>query len=205
MELYISFDFPDLDQALAIAERVEPYATGFDVGSLLLYKYGVQAIEQFRTQFKNKIINVDAKLVVHGKETVALFAQAGADSITVMGGTRKEVIHAACTQAHTMNKRVLLDVSNASAYGQIALEAQSMGADGLLLRTMYDANEQLLFKDQWTMIRGNTPLPIYLTGKISLENIDNIREIQPNGVFVGRAITQADNPQEVARLLKEKM
>jgi 3-hexulose-6-phosphate synthase len=205
MELYISFDFPDLDQALAIAQQVEPYASGFDLGSLLLYKYGVLAIEKFREQFKTKIINVDAKLVVHGKETVSLFAQAGADWITVMGGTRKEVIHAACTQAHNMSKRVLLDVSNASSYGQTALEAQSMGADAILLRTMYDTNEQLLFKDQWTMIRGNTSLPIYLTGKISLENIENIHEIQPNGVFVGRAITQASDPRDVARQLKERL
>ncbi len=205
MELYISFDLPDIDQALKIAHQVEPYANGFDIGSLLLYKYGVQAIEQFKERFKTKIINVDAKLVIHGKETVALLAQAGADWITVMGGTRKEVIHAACTQAHNMSKRILLDLSNASSYGQSALEAQSLGVDALLLRTMYDANEQLLFKDQWTMIRGNTPLPIYLTGKISLENIENIREIQPNGVFVGRAITQAENPAEVAKQLKERL
>lgn len=205
MELYISFDFPDLELALTIAHQVEPYANGFDVGSLLLYKYGAQAVEQFKAQFPQKIINVDAKLVVHGKETVSLLSQAGADWITVMGDTRKEVIHAACTQAHTMKKRVLLDVSNASTYGQIALEAQSMGADGILLRTMYDANEQLLFKDQWTMLRGNTRLPIYLTGKISLDNIENIKEIQPDGVFVGRAITQADNPREVAKKLKEKL
>ncbi len=205
MELYISFDLPDIDQALKIAHQVEPYASGFDIGSLLLYKYGVQAIEQFKEQFKAKIINVDAKLVIHGKETVALLAHAGADWITVMGGTRKEVIHAACTQAHNMSKRILLDVSNASSYGQTALDAQSLGVDALLLRTMYDTNEQLLFKDQWTMIRGNTPLPIYLTGKISLENIENIREIQPNGVFVGRAITQAENPAEVAKQLKERL
>lgn len=205
MDLYISFDFPDLGQALAIAGQVEPYATGFDLGSLLLYRYGVQAIEQFKQRFPNKTINADAKLVVHGKETVTLFAQAGADWITVMGGTRKEVIHAACTQAHNLRKQVLLDVSNASSYGQIALEAQSLGADAILLRTMYDANEQLIFKDQWTMIRGNTRLPIYLTGKISLENIENIREIQPNGVFVGRAITQADNPADVAKRLKDQL
>ena len=63
MKLQISFDLTDLDKALDIAAQVAPYVSILEVGSLLLYKYGIQAVERFRKAFPNKTILVDAKSV----------------------------------------------------------------------------------------------------------------------------------------------
>ncbi len=205
MKLHISFDLTNLEDALSIASQVEQYATGFDLGNLLLYNYGVDAIKKFKEQFKAKSLLVDAKIVSQGKESVALLARAGAQWITVMAGTRKEVIHAACAQAHSMGAKVMLDVTDANSYGQSALEAQSFGADALLFRADLLETDLLLFKDQWNMIRGNTSLPIFLSGRISLNDIDTILEIKPDGIFVGRAITHADDPKKAAEMIYNKL
>ena len=79
MKLQISFDLTDLDKALEIALGVAPYASMVEVGSLLLYKYGVKAIEKFREAFEDKVIIDDAKIIDRGKESAGGFAQAGAD------------------------------------------------------------------------------------------------------------------------------
>ena len=205
MKLHISFDLTNLENALSIAEQVKEFAAGFDVGALLLYNYGVDAIKQFKKQFSDKVLTVDAKIVSQGKESVTLLIEAGAEWVTVMAGTRKEVIHAACTKAHTMGAKVMLDVTDANSYGQSALEAQSLGADALLFRADLIETEPLLFKDQWAMIRGNTSLPIYLSGRISLAMMDTILEVKPDGIFVGRAITHADDPKAAAKLIYEKL
>lgn len=199
MKLHISFDLIDLEKALSIAQQVQEFADGFDIGALLIYNYGVHAIEEFKKICNGKPLTVDTKIVSQGKESVSLLAHAGANWITVMAGTRKEVIHAACTQAHNMSAKVMLDLTDANSYGQSALEAQSYGADALLLRADLIESEKVLFLDQWNMVRGNTSLPVYLSGKISLAMLPTILEVNPDGVFIGRAITHADDPAAAAK------
>ena len=74
----------------------------------------------------------DAKIIDRSKDAVTLFAQAGADWITVMAGAGPTTIHTACTVAHEQGKKIMLDLADASSLGQSALEAKSFGADALV-------------------------------------------------------------------------
>jgi 3-keto-L-gulonate-6-phosphate decarboxylase len=199
MKLQVSFDMTDLDKALEIASQIAPYTNIFEVGSLLLYKYGTKSIEQFRSRFSDKLIFADAKLIDRGKDTVNLLANAGADWITVMAGTSNHVIHSACTAAHTMNRKIMLDLLDASSLGQSALEAKSLGADALLFHESYDEQESLVFLEKWNLVRGNTNLPIFISGKITRSVIDQILTLKPDGIIIGKPITDAENPAEEAQ------
>lgn len=194
MKLQISFDLTDLQKALDIAMRVAPYATILEIGSLLLYKYGTQSIEAFRTNFPNATLLVDAKISDRAKEAVTMFAQAGADWITVMAGTTQNVIHSACTTAHELNKKIMLDLLDSSSLGQSALEAKGLGVDALLFHTPHDEEASLLFLDKWDIVRGNTTLPIFISGKISRTIIDKILSIKPDGTVIGKSIIDAEDP-----------
>lgn len=205
MKLQISFDMSDLDKALEIALGVAPYATLLEVGSLLLYKYGIAAVEKFKEACPNNQIVADAKIIDRAKESVSLIAQAGADWITVMAGTKKEVIHAASTAAHDFNKKVMIDLLDAASPGQSALEAQSFGGDALVFYDDYDVNQIHVFKDKWDMVRGNSSLPIFVTGRVNRETIDTVINLQPDGIIISRPITEADNPVEEAQFFSEKI
>ena len=108
MKLQIAFDLTDLENALTIAQSIQNYADIFEVGSLLIHKYGIQAVTRFKQQFPNKIIVADIKLVDRAKETVIMAADAGADWVTVLAGAKQSTIHNACNAAHERGKKIML-------------------------------------------------------------------------------------------------
>ena len=70
MKLQISFDLIDLDQAIAIGSRVAQYADIIEVGTILIYHHGTDAVKRFKELFPDKIILADTKIVDRGKEVV---------------------------------------------------------------------------------------------------------------------------------------
>jgi 3-hexulose-6-phosphate synthase len=200
MKLQIAFDMTDLDKAISIAAAVASYASIIEIGSLLLLKHGVQSITAFRQAFPEKTLLADAKIVDRGKHVVNMLVQAGADWVTVMAGTSKDVIHSVSSTAHELNKSVMLDLIDACSLGQSALEAKSLGINALLFHQPYEHKEEpLAIADKWEMVRGNTKLPIFISGKITKESIEKIKQLNPDGLVLGRIITDAQDPVKEAQ------
>ena len=203
MKLQISFDLFDLDKAIAIGSEVAEYANIIEIGTILIYRYGIHAVERFKNTFPEKIILADTKIVDRGKEITELFANAGADWITVMAGTSAYVIHATTTAAHNANMKVMLDLIDASSVGQSALEAKNLGLDALLFHQPYSEKESLVFLDKWDMIKGNTTLPIAVSAKINRDNVDKIVALKPDTIIVGISITDAQDSASEAQYFAE--
>ena len=198
MKLQISFDATDLNNAIESATLVADYADIFALETILIYTHGLKAIERFKEAFPRKTILADSKIVDSGKDSATAFASAGADWITVMAGTSKQVIHAACTAANNANVKVMLDLLDASSLGQSAMEAKNLGVDALLFNHPYDETNSLLFLDKWEMLKGNSALPIFISAKIKRDTVENIVSIKPDGIIVGKAITGAKDPAQEA-------
>lgn len=153
--------------------------------------------------FLKKTLLADTKIIDRGKEVVATMASAGADWVTVMAGTGKEVIHSAAAMAHQCNIKVMLDLVDASSLGQSALDAKNLGASALLFHQAYDEKDSLILLDTWEMVRGNSPLPIFVSAKINRSTIFNILNIKPDGIIVGKSIIDSDNPSQEAQFFYE--
>lgn len=205
MKLQIAFDLTDLDKAIELAKRLAPFATILEIGSLLIYKYGVKPIEEFKKAFPDKIILADAKIVDRGKHAIQTIGGAGADWITVMAGAGKNVIHTACATAHDMNKQIMLDLMDACSLGQSALDAKNLGVDALLFHKPYEETDALTFLDNWQMVRGNTNLPIFISGRITKEVIEKIKEINPDGIVIGRPILDQPNPEDEIKFFYDEL
>ena len=203
MKLQISFDLADLDKAIAIARDVADYADIIEIGTILIHKYGVKAIEAFREALPNKTLLADTKIADRGAETAALFAQAGIDWITVMAGTSNDVIHSTCNAAHKHNLKIMLDLIDGCSLGQSALEAKNLGVTTLLFHQPHDEPESPLFLDRWEMVRGNTTLPIFISAKIKRTNIAPILAMKPQGLIIGKSIIEAENPRDEAQFFYE--
>jgi len=194
MKLQISFDIPDLQEALAKAQLVAPFCDAMEIGTVLLYKYGVHAVQEFKKTFPDKPLVADSKIMDRGKMNVGVFTQAKADWVTVMAGTGKNVIHSVCTTAHAAGTKVMLDLLDAASQGQSALEAKNLGVDALFFHRPHDEKDELLFLEDWEMIRGNTDLPIYISAKIKRENVEHVISHKPAGLVIGTSIMTAENP-----------
>ncbi|MCL4380311.1 orotidine 5'-phosphate decarboxylase [Candidatus Dependentiae bacterium] len=203
MKLQISFDLLELDKALAIANEISPYADIVEIGSLLIYKYGIHAITEFRRTLPTTPLLADVKTADRGRETVELMASAGADWITVMGATNKAVIHSACTMARKINKKIMLDLMDEESPGQRTMEAKALGSHAILFHRPHDAQASLEFLDQWDMIRGNTDLPIFVSAKFDQIIAAEVAKLQPDGIVVGPAITEDPDPVTQAKFYHE--
>ena len=205
MKFQISFDSLDIEQNLEVARQVAEHADILEIGSLPLFRHGISVVEAFRREFPKKIIFADTKIIDRGRDVASLFSQAGADWISVMAGTSREVVHGACSKAHDLGKKVMLDLIDAGSPGQEALEAKSLGVDALLFHQSYDEGESLSFLEKWEMVRGNSDLPIFVSAKINRESIDKILEIKPDGVVIGKAICESDDPTGEAQFFYDKL
>jgi 3-hexulose-6-phosphate synthase len=203
MKLQISFDLVDLDKALTIGAEVAQYADIIEVGTILIYRHGIAAVSRFKEAFPDKMVLADTKIIDRGKEIAELFADAGADWITVVAGTSAHVIHATTTAAHNGNVKVMLDLIDSNSIGQSALEAKNLGADALLFHQPYTETESLLFLDKWDMIKGNSSLPVFVSAKINRDNVDKIVALNPDGIIVGLSITEAEDSAHEAHYFAE--
>ena len=203
MKLQISFDTMDLEKALDIASQVKTEADILEVGTSLIYTHGLKAVERFKDAFPEKVILADCKLVDRGREIVSLFAQSGADWITVMAGTSKQIIHSACATANNLNVKIMLDLLDSDSPAQSALEAKNIGADALLFHQPYNKKDSLTFIDTWQMITGNSSLPIYISAKITRDTINYIIPLKPSGIVIGKSITESENPAQEAQFFKK--
>jgi len=197
MKLQIAFDSFDLEYCLKIAHEVESYAHRFEISAPLLYKYGIEAVHAFRKEFPHKEILAETQIISHGKDITSLYMESGADWITVMAKANNPTIHAACGAAQKRKKLIMLDLLYASNFEQAAMNAKTLGVDALLFHLNAE-EKSIIAEDQWEMTRGNSDLPIYIASKIDRNNIDTILKLKPNGIVLGKAITQAACPQEEA-------
>ena len=204
MKFQISFDGLSLEENLATARQVAQYSDMLEIGTLPILKDGIAAIEVFRKEFPNHTLFADTKIVDRGRDVAGLFAQAGADWISVMGGTGNEVIHGVCAKAHDLGKKVMLDILDVSSVAQAALDSRILGVDAIIFHQPFDKGESLVFLEEWNMVRGNTTLPIFVSAKIGRQNIDQILALKPDGVVIGRAITHADDPAAEAQFFYDR-
>lgn len=192
MKLQIAFDLTNIEHALTLARQVHDFVDILEVGTLLVYKHGDAAVTAFRKEFPTKTILADCKIADRTKEAVSLFANAGADWITVMAGSGRNVIHMASTHAHEQGKKVMLDLLDASSLGQSALEAKSLGVDALLFHKPADDDAQLTFLDRWDMVKGNTSLPVFVSASFSPEAATELLAINPYGIVLSSSSYHSD-------------
>jgi len=202
MKIQISFDLMNLDKALEIASQTILYADIFEIGTQLIYKEGVKAVEKFKNNFPNKTIFVDAKVIDRFEEIVTLFAKAGANYISVLAGTNNNAIQKASYIAHNLNTKIALDLLDACSVGQSALEAKGLNVDLIICHRPHEPNRLIEALTDWQDIRENTILPIFIAGGITRENISKVLENKPQGIVLGSCIVNAANPGQEAAYFK---
>ena len=196
MKIQISFDLNNLETSLEIARKVKDYCDIMEVGTILIHKYGVQAVKEFTKNFPDKVILADTKIVDRGQDITEIYLNTGVKWITVMAGTNNDVIHRVCSEAQKNGILVMLDTLDSVMPGQVALDAKNLGVDAILLHKAHDANQNdsLLFLDELDLLKGNSDLPIFIAACVHRENIKKVIAAKPYGVIIGRAITTAQDP-----------
>lgn len=202
MKLQISYNFTDLSQALNSAQKTAEFADIIEVGPLLIYKEGINAIKTFKAKFPRKILFANAKITEKANNAVELFANAGADMISILAGIPQGTIKKTVEAARIFNLDVIIDIFDMQTAGQIALDAKSLGLNAILLHQPPVPFDLYDYTSHWHSIQANTDLPLFITGNIDRTNINQIKNLKPYCIAIGSAITKAENQTTEAQFFK---
>ena len=203
MKLQISFDITDLNKALEIAVLVETFADIFEIGSSLIYKEGVKAVEEFKNKFPKKEIFADVKLVDRVEDIIKIYSDAGTDYISILAGTNNATIQNSSKIAHGLKTKIALDLVDAYSMGQSAMDAKALDIDLIIFHGPHETTQLTSLLEEWQNVRGNTNLPIFVAGNLNKNNIEQVIPLKPHGIIIGNAITEAENPTKEAEYFKK--
>lgn len=202
MKLQVSYNFTDLSQALSSAQKTAEFADIIEVGPLLIYKEGINAVKTFKSNFPRKQLFANAKISEKANDAVELFASAGANIISVLAGIPQGTIKKTVETARRFNIDVVIDVFDIQTAGQIALDAKSLGVNAILLHQPSAPFDLYDYTSHWHSIQANTDLPLFITGNIDRTNINQIKNLKPACIAIGSAITKAENQTTEVQFFK---
>jgi 3-hexulose-6-phosphate synthase len=196
-----------LAQALAILQATATWIDIIEVGTPLVYREGVRALEVIRQHYPDHVLLADFKIMDAGTEEAAIAFAAGAHIVTVMALAQDVTIAGAVQAAQDQHALVMADLLAVPDPAVRVTELLRLGCRRICVHTGYDSQQ-----------RGHTPLqtlrairnalsdaPLAVAGGIQLTTIDELVGLQPEVIIVGGAITRAADPGMAAQKLYERI
>ncbi len=201
MILQVALDLTDIEQAISIAEKAaHGGAHWLEVGTPLIKKEGMRAVELLKRRFPDRKIVADLKTMDTGALEVEMAARHGADVVSILGVADDKTILDAIDVARRYGIRVMVDLIGVKDKVKRAKELERMGVHYILVHTGID--EQ---------VQGKTPLedlekvvkavkvPVAVAGGLNLQTIPKVVELGATIIIVGGAITKAKDPEDITR------
>ncbi|WP_297534483.1 bifunctional 3-hexulose-6-phosphate synthase/6-phospho-3-hexuloisomerase [Thermococcus sp.] len=201
MILQVALDLTDIEQALSIAEKAaRGGAHWLEVGTPLIKKEGMRAVELFKRRFPDRKIVADLKTMDTGALEVEMAARHGADVVSILGVADDKTIKDAVDVARRYGIRVMVDLIGVKDKVKRAKELEKMGVHYILVHTGIDEQAQgkTPLQDLAEVVKA-VKVPVAVAGGLNLETIPKVIELGATIIIVGSAITKAKDPEDVTR------
>jgi 3-hexulose-6-phosphate synthase len=196
-----------LTQALAILETTTAWIDIIEVGTPLVYREGIRALEIIRQHYPEKVLLADFKIMDAGAEEAGIAFAAGAQIVTVMAVAQDVTVAGAVQAAQQSQCLVMADLLAVPEPVRRAGELLRLGCGRLCMHTGTDSQQH-----------GHTPLqtlrtirdalpdaPLAVAGGVQVEMLDALQVLQPEVIIVGGAITRAADPGMAAQRFHERI
>lgn len=197
----------DLSTALNILKNVYPFVDILEVGTPLIFREGMRAVQTIRDAYPNLTLLADLKIMDAGEEEAAIAFEADAQMITVMGVTNDATIQGAVRSAKQYNGQVMVDMMQVTNLVERGVRLLKQGCDILCVHTAYDlqSSQTSPYHDLQTLRNHFPAAQLAIAGGVNLERLNDILPHQPDIIVVGGAITRADDPKAAAKRLYERI
>ncbi len=201
MILQVALDLTDVEQAISIAEKAaRGGAHWLEVGTPLIKKEGMRAVELLKRRFPDRKIVADLKTMDTGALEVEMAARHGADVVSILGVADDKTIKDAVEVARKYGIRVMVDLIGVKDKVKRAKELEKMGVHYILVHTGID--EQVQGKsplEDLEKVVQTVRVPVAVAGGLNLETIPKVIELGATIIIVGGAITKAKDPESITR------
>lgn len=209
VRIQLALDRMTIQEAIHMAQQVEPYVDWIEVGTSLIKEFGIESVRQIKQAFPDKIIVADIKTFDNAKYEFELCFEAGADVATVMGAAPDATLELCMQTARKYQRQTMIDLLNVSQEKRHQLEQYT---DAVLCHHVSKdeqehhgqvAGSSSIQQTTTDAIANNSTPKIAVAGGITLETLPTILQQSPTVVIVGSAITQAHDPAEAAQQIRE--
>ncbi len=205
--IQIALDQTDLSKAIEVANNVQSYVDVIEVGTILAFAEGMDAVSTLRKNHPNHILVCDMKTTDGGAILARMAFEAGADWITVSAAAHIATIETCKKVADEFNGEIQIEI-----YGNWTMEDAKSWIDlGITQAIYHRSRDAELAGIGWTetdlkKMRALSDLGIELsiTGGIVPEDIHLFKGIKTKTFIAGRALA-GENGQQTAEALKEQI
>ena len=205
--IQIALDQTNLTDAVAVASNVHSYVDVIEVGTILAFAEGMNAVSTLRKNHPDHILVCDMKTTDGGAILSRMAFEAGADWITVSAAAHIATIEACKKVADEFSGEIQIEI-----YGNWTMEDAQAWVDlGITQAIYHRSRDAELAGIGWTdadisKMRQLSELGIKLsiTGGIVPEDIYLFEGIKAKTFIAGRALA-GDKGQETAEALKAQI
>jgi len=201
MILQVALDLIDIEQAISIAEKAtRGGAHWLEVGTPLIKKEGMRAVELMKRRFPDRKIVADLKTMDVGSLETEIAAHHGADVVTVLGVANDKTIQDAVAVARKYGIKVMVDLIGVKDKVERAKQVEKMGIHYISVHTGIDeqARGKNPLEDLEKVVKA-VKIPVAVAGGLNLETIPKVIGAGATIIIVGSTITKSKNPEEITR------
>ncbi|MFC1960403.1 3-hexulose-6-phosphate synthase [Chloroflexota bacterium] len=197
----------DLTSALAILEKIHPFVDIAEVGTPLIFREGMNAVQQIRQAYPDLALLADLKIMDAGEEEAHIAYAAGADIVTVLGVTNDATIKSAVNSAGQHHGQIMVDMMQVARQQERATQLLQMGCHVLCVHTAYDlqTSHHPPYRELEQLRQHLPSAQLAIAGGVNLEKLAEILPYQPDIIVVGGAITRAFDPAHNAQQLYQRI
>jgi 3-hexulose-6-phosphate synthase len=207
MLLQIAFDSPE---HLALLPRVKGIADIVEIGTPVLKRFGIGVIATARELCPETLVLADTKTVDGGRFEAEMVFGAGAAFMTVLSCT-SSATHAAVGRVATdFGASVVVDTITESGKAELLPPGATFPASFAYVAVHSPTDMRLAGNRSTAHIDAVAEMHrrgfrVSLAGGIGPDTIDAVLDVEPEIVVVGSAITESENPVEVAKWMRNKL
>lgn len=209
MKLQLALDLVNIAQALELIKEVEGHIDIVEIGTPVINKEGLKAVEAVKAAFPNLEVLADVKIMDAAGYEVSNAAAAGADIVTILAQAEDSSIKGAVEAAKKLGKKILVDMIAVKDIKTRAAELDKLGVDYICVHTGYDlqAEGKDSFEDLRTIKNVVKNAKTAIAGGIKFETLPEVIKAQPDLIIVGGGITSKEDKKaeatKIQMLIKE--
>ena len=205
-KLQVALD-SDFDSSLSILEQIHAYVDIAEVGTPLIYREGMRVVHAIRELYPHMTILADLKIMDAGEDEAMIAFEAGADMVTVLGVTSDATVEGTVKAGQMSHKQIVVDMMQVANLVERGEQLLNMGCNILCVHTAFDLQmtQTSPYRDLQQLREAFPQAELAIAGGVNLTRLGDILPHQPDIVFVGGAITRAENPAKVAHQFVERL
>ncbi|ANI29284.1 3-keto-L-gulonate-6-phosphate decarboxylase [Yersinia entomophaga] len=205
--LQIALDQTDLASAVTLAKSVAGYVDIIEVGTILAFAAGMEAVTTLRQNHPNHLLVCDLKTTDGGAILSRMAFEAGADWLTVSAAAHIATIEACKKVADELGREIQIEI-----YGNWTLDdAKAWRALGIKQAIYHRSRDAELAGVGWSdddLLRmralSDLGLELSITGGIVPQDIRLFEGIRAKAFIAGRALT-GEKGQSNAQALRAEI